>query len=44
LDRAKTILTPEQLDPFSKFLNGQREMQKLGFKMAMSMFGQKSGN
>src|ERR1051326_64641 len=44
LDRAKTILTPEQLDPFGKFLNGQREMQKVGFKMAASMFGQKSGN
>lgn len=44
LDRAKTILTPEQLDPFGKFLNGQREMQKVGFKMAMTLFGQKSGN
>jgi hypothetical protein len=44
LDRAKTILTPEQLDPFGKFLNSQRELQKAGFKMAMTMFGQKSGN
>jgi hypothetical protein len=44
LDRAKTILTPEQVDPFTKFLNSQREMQKAGFKMAMTMFGQKSGN
>jgi uncharacterized protein YxeA len=45
LDRAKTILTPEQLDPFEKFLNSQRELQKAGFKMAATMFGgQKSGN
>jgi hypothetical protein len=44
LDRAKTILGPEQLDPFGKFLDGQRELQKAGFKMAMTMFGQKSGN
>jgi len=45
LDRAKTILTPEQLEPYQKFLNSQREMQKAGFKMAASMFGgQKSGN
>jgi hypothetical protein len=44
MDRAKTILTPEQLDPFTKFLNSQRELQKAGFKMAMTMFGQKSGN
>lgn len=45
LDRAKTILTPEQLDPFNKFLNSQLELQKASFKMAASMFGgQKSGN
>ena len=45
LDRAKGILTPEQLDPFKKFLNSQRELQKAGFKMAMTMFGgQKNGN
>jgi hypothetical protein len=44
LERAKGILTPEQLDPFTKFLNSQRELQKAGFKMAMTMFGQKSGN
>jgi Tfp pilus assembly protein PilX len=45
LDRAKTILTPEQLDPYTKFLNSQRELQKAGFKMAMTMFGgQKNGN
>jgi hypothetical protein len=45
LDRAKTILTAEQLEPFGKYLNTQREMQKAGFKMAMTMFGgQKSGN
>jgi hypothetical protein len=44
LDRAHSILSPDQIDPFSKFLNSQREMQKLGFKMAMSMFGQKNGN
>jgi hypothetical protein len=45
LDRAKAILTPEQLEPFGKFLNSQRELQKAGFKMAMTMFGgQKNGN
>jgi len=45
LDRLKGILTPEQIDPFTKFLNSQRELQKAGFKMAMTMFGgQKSGN
>ena len=45
LERAKSILTPEQIDPFTKFLNSQRELQKAGFKMAMTMFGgQKSGN
>lgn len=45
LDRVKTILTPEQIDPFTKFLNSQRELQKAGFKMAMTMFGgQKNGN
>jgi uncharacterized protein YxeA len=44
LDRAKSILDADQIDPFSKFLNGQREMQKVGFKMAMSLFGQKNGN
>src|SRR6266481_9729297 len=43
LERAKGILAPEQLDPFTKFLNSQRELQKAGFKMAMTMFGQKSG-
>lgn len=44
LDRAKAILTPEQLDPFGKFLNSQRELQKASFKMAVTMFGQKNGN
>jgi hypothetical protein len=44
LGRAKTILTAEQLGPFEKFLNSQRELQKAGFKMAVTMFGQKSGN
>jgi hypothetical protein len=45
LERIKGILTPEQIDPFTKFLNSQREMQKISFKMAMTMFGgRKSGN
>ena len=44
MERAKTILAPEQIDPFEKFLNSQRELQKAGFKMAIGMFGQKSGN
>jgi hypothetical protein len=44
LDRAKNILTPEQIDPFKKFLKSQIELQKAGFKMAATMFGQKSGN
>jgi uncharacterized protein YxeA len=44
LERAKNVLTPEQIDPFTKFLSSQRELQKASFRMAMTMFGQKSGN
>jgi hypothetical protein len=42
--RANNILAPEQLEPFQKFLVGQREMQSAGMKMAMQLFGQKNSN
>jgi hypothetical protein len=39
LTRAGTILTPEQLPPFEKFLKTQTDMQKMGMRMAAQMFG-----
>jgi len=39
LTRAGTILTPEQLPPFEKFLKTQTDMQKMGMQMAAKMFG-----
>jgi predicted Holliday junction resolvase-like endonuclease len=42
LDRARAVLSPEQVGPFEKFLTAQTEMQKTGMKMAMQMFGGKS--
>jgi len=42
--RASSILTTEQIEPFQKFLVGQREMQNAGMKMAMQLFGQKNSN
>ena len=42
--RATNILAADQLDPFQKFLVGQREMQNTGMKMAMKLFGQKAAS
>ena len=44
LSRATSILGPEQVESFQKFLVGQREMQNAGMKMAMQLFGQKSSS
>ena len=38
LDRAKTILTPEQLATYGTFQTNQFELQKTGMKMARVMF------
>lgn len=40
LDRARPILTPEQLSQFETFQKSQRDMQVAGMKMAAKMFGQ----
>lgn len=42
--RAASILTADQIEPFQKFLVGQRDMQNAGMKMAMQLFGQKNSN
>jgi len=42
LARANSILSPEQLGPFEKFLASQRELQNAGMKMGMKMFGAKA--
>jgi hypothetical protein len=39
LQRAQGILTQDQLGPFQQFLTSQRDMQSVGMKMAMKMFG-----
>jgi hypothetical protein len=39
--RAQTILSPEQLDAYQKFLAAQTQMQQAGMKMAASMFAPK---
>lgn len=41
LDRARQILTPEQLASFQQFQATQREMQAAGMKMAAQMFAPK---
>jgi hypothetical protein len=38
LQRAREILTPEQLGPFEEFLNSRRNMQGAAMKMASKMF------
>jgi hypothetical protein len=40
--QAKQILTPEQLTSFEQFQTAQRQMQTVGMKMAVQMFGQKN--
>ena len=39
LERAGTILTPEQLKAFTEFQAQQASLQKLGLKMAKELFG-----
>jgi len=43
LDRAKAILTSEQLGPFQEFLDSRRSMTTAAMKMAAKMFGSKAG-
>jgi Spy/CpxP family protein refolding chaperone len=38
-DRARTILTPEQLNAFQSAQDQQQEMMKMGMKMSQQMFG-----
>ncbi len=40
--RAASILTPAQLDQFTKFQDQMNGMQAAGLKMAAQMFGNKS--
>jgi len=44
VERARTILSSEQMTPFEKFLSTQGQMQNAGLKMAVKMFGPKAGN
>ena len=45
LERAKTVLTPEQLEAFAAHQSSQLQMQRMGMSMAAKMFGtQKSDN
>ena len=45
LERAKTVLTPEQLDALAAHQSSQLQMQRMGMSMAAKMFGtQKSDN
>jgi hypothetical protein len=41
--RAQQVLSPPQLEQFDKFLKSQRDLQGVGLKMAMKMFGGQSG-
>jgi hypothetical protein len=43
LERAGSILSPEQIKSYSEYQAQQLEMQKFGMKMAREMFGKKSG-
>ncbi len=44
LSRAQGILTADQLTAFDKFLSGQRDLQAVGMKMAVKMFGKGGAN
>jgi hypothetical protein len=45
LERAKSVLTPEQLRAFATHQSNQLQMQRMGMSMAAKMFGaQKSGD
>jgi hypothetical protein len=39
VERAKQVLTPEQMKAYEEFLQSQLAMQKMGMKMARDMFG-----
>jgi hypothetical protein len=41
LDRARTILSPDQYNTYAKSLKTQQDMMKMGLKMASQMFGTK---
>jgi hypothetical protein len=43
LERAQTILSAQQIQPFEKFLSSQSQLQNAGIRMAAKMFGQKPG-
>jgi hypothetical protein len=44
LERARSILRDDQIEPFQKFLSAQDQMQMAGMKMAVQMFGKKGSN
>jgi len=44
VDRARSILREDQMDPFQKFLTAQGQMQMTGMKVAVQMFGKKGSN
>jgi hypothetical protein len=44
LERAGTVLTPEQLQVYRDFQDQQASMQKIGLKMAAGMFGNAKGD
>jgi hypothetical protein len=39
LQKLETVLRPDQLTSYEKFLENQRNMQKAAMKMAAAMFG-----
>ena len=39
LERAKAVLTPEQLTAFATHQSNQLQMQRMGMSMAAKMFG-----
>src|SRR6266478_6181256 len=44
MSRAQSVLSPDQLGSYGKFLTNQLGMQKFGLDMASKMFGTKTGN
>jgi hypothetical protein len=44
VDRARSILRDDQMEPFQKFLTAQDQMQMAGMKVAAQMFGKKGSN
>lgn len=44
VNRAQSILSPDQLNSYQQFLASQRDMQAMGMKMAAKMFGKGGGN